>query len=96
MTSCCSRLIKKIILTLSLTHAAISHFSVARRTLAVVAAFGVLTDLRTGTPHLALIDVWRREETSGKVQERGQKVQFWPRLLFSADLKAGFAAWIFN
>lgn len=44
-------------LTRSLAHFAIAHFPVAGGTLTVVAAFGVLTDLRTGAVHLALIDV---------------------------------------
>ncbi len=52
---------KKIVLTFSLAHVAIAHFPVAGGTLTVVAALGVLTDLRTGVVHLTLIDVWKSE-----------------------------------
>lgn len=44
-------------LTFSLAHVAVSNLTVAGGTLAVVAALGVLTDLRTGAVRVALIDV---------------------------------------
>lgn len=53
---------KKFVLTRSLTHLAVAHFPVAGCTLTVIAALGVLTHLRTGAVHFALIDVWRSEE----------------------------------
>lgn len=47
----------KGILTLSLAHVAGSHFPVAGRTITFIAAFCVLTELRTSAKHLTLIDV---------------------------------------
>ena len=63
-----------IFLTFSLAHVAVAHSPVSRRTLTVVATFGVLTDLRAGAKHLTLIDVCEGKEN------------FWSCLSSSADL----------